>query len=159
MPVSLTHGNLRRSLPFERQQGWEYSSTLDEGSNDALSTLTYCQQCHQMNTVNEGLPQICPSCLTVKVRHMAKTIQSTTRQNVLSQKCNVLHDFGEDHWLQRIELWSLAIDQSYWSGQVDKYSVPLKLMPHIYRAHSTHWLTVSNCQLKVFHLWWIQYYI
>ena len=108
MPVSSTHSNLRRSLPFEKQQGWEYSSALDKGSNDALLTLTYCQQSHQMNTANEGLPQTCPSHLTVKVRHMAKTIQ-----NVHSQKCNVLHDFGEDHWLQRIELWSLAIDQSY----------------------------------------------
>ena len=54
---------------------------------------------------------------------MAQRIQATTGQNVHSQIRNLLDDLGEGCWLQQIGLWSPAIDQSYWSGQLDKYLV------------------------------------
>ena len=72
------------------------------GWNDALSTLTYCQQSPQLNTANEGLPQTCPTRLSVKLR--CKTIQATTGHNVHSQMHNVLNDLGEGRWLQQIGL-------------------------------------------------------
>ena len=71
--------------------------------------MTHCHHLHiapQLNTANEGLPQTCPSPFSVKVSHMAKTIQVTTGQNVHSQTCNVLDDLGEGHRSQLIGLQS-----------------------------------------------------
>ena len=70
--------------------------------------MTHCQHLHiassliKTNTANEGLPQTCPSPLSIIVRHMAKTLQATTGHNVHSQTCNVLDDLREGHWLQLI---------------------------------------------------------
>ena len=94
------------------------------------NSYTHCHHIHITSsllnwiyTANEGLPQTCHSPLSANVRHIAQRIQATTGQNVHSRTRNVLDDLGEGCWWQQIGLWSLAIDQSYWSGQVNKYSV------------------------------------